>query len=170
MGTLVFADFSSDDPATEMVITLEGFSGVLEESPYDQEKTRYARGLATVTIVNPTELTWLEVISLGNHIDRVDLALIKEDTFAGEVDGMADLQAVVIEGEGSIGAIDAANANFVSSFGTIGIDAGGTIVKRALSIGDITPSEGVTPVLRISAESLDPANAGEGETVIMARS
>ena len=79
---------------------------------------------------------------------------------------MADLQAVVIEGEGSIGAIDAANANFVSSFGTIGIDAGGAIVKRALSIGDITPSEGTTPVLRISADSLDPANAGKGETVI----
>ena len=163
---LVFADFSSDDPATEMVITLEEFPGTLEESPYDQPQTRYARGLTTVTFVNPTELTWLEVISLGNHIDRVDLALIKEDTFAGEVDGMADLQAVVIEGEGSIGAIDAANANFVSSFGTIGIDAGGTIVKRALSIGDITPSEGTTPVLRISGDSLDPANAGEGETVI----
>ena len=167
-GDLVFADFSSDDPATEMVITLEGFSGVLEESPYDQEKTRYARGLATVTMVNPTDLTWLEVISLGNHIDRVDLALIVEDTFAGPVDGMADLQAVVIEGEGSIGAIDAANANFVSPFGTIGIDAGGAIVKRALSIGDITPREGVTPVLRISAESLDRAEAGEGETVIIA--
>ena len=165
-GDLVFADFSSDDPATEMVITLEGFPGTLEGSPYDQPETRYARGLATVTFVNPSELTWLEVISLGNHIDRVDLALIKDDTFDGGVDGMADLQAVVIEGEGSIGAIDAANANFVSSFGTIGIDAGGTIVKRALSIGDITPSEGTTPVLRISGDSLDPANAGEGETVI----
>ena len=165
-GDLDFADFSSDDPVTEMVITLEEFPGTLEESPYDQPQTRYARGLTTVTFVNPTELTWLEVISLGNHIDRVDLALIKEDTFAGEVDGMADLQAVVIEGEGSMGAIDAANANFVSSFGTIGIDAGDSIVKRALSIGDITPSEGTTPVLRISGDSLDPANAGEGETVI----
>ena len=75
-GDLVFADFSSDDPATEMVITLEGFTSVLEESPYDQPQTRYARGLATVTLVDPTDLTWLEVISLGNHIDRVDLALI----------------------------------------------------------------------------------------------
>ena len=165
-GDLVFADFSSDDPATEMVITLEEFPGTLEGSPYNQPETRYARGLATVTMVNPTELTWLEVISLGNHLDRVALALIKHDTFAGAVDGMADLQAVVIEGEGSMGAIDAANANFVSSFGTIGIDAGGAIVKRALSIGDITPSEGTTPVLRISADSLDPANAGKGETVI----
>ena len=167
-GDLVFADFSSDDPATEMVITLEGFTSVLKESPYDQPQTRYARGLATVTMVNPTDLTWLEVISLGNHIDRVDLALIEEDTFDGEVDGRADLQAVVIEGEGSMGAIDAASANFVSSFGTIGIDAGQTIVKRALLLGDITPSEGTTPVLRISGESLDPAEAGEGETVIIA--
>ena len=106
-------------------------------------ETRYARGLATVTIVNPTELTWLEVISLGNHLDRVDLALIKHDTFDGEVDGIADLQAVVIEGEGSIGAIDAANANFVSSsLERSGSMPVGTIVKRALSIGDITPSEG----------------------------
>ena len=168
-GDLVFADFSSDDPATEMVITLEEFPGTLEESPYDQQQTRYARGLGTVTLVNPTDLTWLEVISLGNHIDRVDLALIKEDTFAGAVDGRADLQAVVIEGESSIGAIDAANANFVSSFGTIGIDAGQTIVKRALLLGDITPSEGTTPpVLRINGESLDRANTAEGETVIIA--
>ena len=165
-GDLLFVDFSSDDPATEMTTTLEQFSGALEVSPYDQPSTEYARGTATIWIINPTERTWLRISSVGNHIDRVDLALIKEDTFAGEVDGRADLQAVVIEGEGSIGAIDAANANFVSSFGTIGIDAGETIVKRALSLGNITPSEGTTPVLRISGDSLDPANAGEGETVI----
>ena len=138
-GGLGLRYVSSDDLVIAMVITLEGFSGVLEESPYDQEKTRYARGLATVTMDNPTDLTWLEVTSLGNHIDRVDLALIVEDTFAGPVDRMADLQAAVIEGEGCIGAIDAANANFVSPFGTIGIDAGGAIVKTALPIGDITP-------------------------------
>ena len=165
-GDLVFVDFSSDDPATEMVITLEEFSGTLEESPFDQPDTRYARGLATVTLLDPTELTWLRVVSLGNHIDRVDLALIEDDTFAGEVDGIADIKAVVIEGEGSIGVIDAANANFMGSSGEIGIDAAETIVKRALSIGDITPSEGTTPVLRVSAESLDPANAADGETVI----
>ena len=185
-GDLVFVDFSSDDPATEMVITLEGFSGTLEESPYDQPDTLYARGLATVTVLNPTELTWLRVVSLGNHVDRVDLALIEDntfagavdgiadikavaiegDTFAGEVDGIADIKVVVIEGGGRIGAIDAANANFVGSSGEIGIDAAGTVVKRALSIGDITPSEGALPVLRISGTSLDAANAGEGETVI----
>ena len=165
-GDLVFVDFSSDDPATEMVITLEGFSGTLEESPYDQPETLYARGLATVTMINPTELTWLQVVSLGNHVDRVDLALIEDDTFAGAVDGIADIKAVVIEGEASIGVINAANANFVGSSGEIGIDAAGTVVKRALSIGDITPSEGALPVLRISGTSLDPANAGEGETVI----
>ena len=165
-GDLVFVDFSSDDPATEMVITLEGFSGTLEESPYDQPDTLYARGLATVTMINPTELTWLQVVSLGNHVDRVDLALIEADTFAGEVDGIADIKAVVIEGEASIGVIDAANSNFVGSSGEIGIDAAGTVVKRALSIGDITPSEGALPVLRISGTSLDPANAGAGETVI----
>ena len=165
-GDLVFVDFSSDDPATEMVITLEEFAGTLEESPYDQPNTRYARGLATVTMINPTELTWLRIVSLGNHIDRVDLALIEDDTFAGAVDGIADIKAVVIEGGGRIGAIDAANANFIGSSGEIGIDASGTVVKRALSIGDITPSEGATPVLRISADSLDPANAAEDETVI----
>ena len=165
-GDLIFVDFSSDDPTTEVVITLEEFAGVLEDSPYDQPGTRYAQGLATVTVANPTELTWLKVVSLGNHIDRVDLALIKDSTFEGEVDGIADIQAVVIEDEGSLGAIDATNVNFVSSFGTIGIDAGGTTVKRALSIGDITPSEGVVTSLRIGGDSLDPGRAAEGETVI----
>ena len=165
-GDLVFVDFSSDDRATEMVITLEGFTGAFEKSPYDQPETRYAQGLATVTMINPTELTWLRVVSLGNHIDRVDLALIEEDTFAGAVDGIADIKAVVIEGESRIGAIDAANANFVGSSDEVGIDAAGTVVKRVLSIGDITPSAGTTPVLRISGASLAPADAAEGETVI----
>ena len=99
-GDLVFVDFSSDDRAAEMVITLEEFSGDLEESPYDQPDTRYVRGLATVTITNPTELTWLQVVSLGNHVDRVDLALIEDDTFAGAVDGIAEIKAVVIGGGG----------------------------------------------------------------------
>ena len=165
-GDLVFVDFSSDDPATEMVITLDGFSGTLEESPYAQPDTRYARGLATVAMTNPTALTWLRVISLGNHVDRVDLALIEDDSFAGEVDGIAEIKAVVIEGEGKIGAIDAANANFMGSSGTIGIDAGQTHVVRALSIGDITPSGTAKPVLRIDGASLDPEKVGVGETVI----
>ena len=84
-GDLVFADFSSDDPATEVVITLEDYSGSLEDTPYDQPGTQYARGLATVTVVNPTETTWLSIFSVGNHIDRVDLALIGEETFADPV-------------------------------------------------------------------------------------
>ena len=58
-GDLIFVDFGSDDPTTEVVITLEEFAGALEESPYDQPGTRYAQGLATVTVANPTELTWL---------------------------------------------------------------------------------------------------------------
>ena len=165
-GDLVFVDFSSDDPATEVVITLEGFSGTLEESPYDQPEMSYAQGLATVTMINATEHTWLRVVSLGNHIHRVDLALIEEDTFAGAVDGIADIKAVVIEGEASIGVIDAANANFVGSSGEVGIDAAETMVKRALSIGDIMPSAGTTPVLRISGASLDPANVGVDEKVV----
>ena len=166
-GDLVFVDFSSDDPATTMAITLEGFSGTLEESPYAQPDTRYARGLATVTMRNPTELTWLRVVSLGNHVDRVDLALIEETTFSDEVDGIADIKAVVIEGEGKIGAINAANANFMGSSGTIGINAAGIDVVRALSIGDITPSGTAKPVLWIGAASLDPAEVrAEGETVI----
>ena len=165
-GDLVFVDFSSDDPATTMAITLEGFSGTLEESPYAQPDTRYARGLATVAMTNPSALTWLRVVSLGNHIDRVDLALIEDATFAGGVDGIADIKAVVIEGEGKIGAINAANANFMGSSGTIGINAAGIDVVRALSIGDITPSGTAKPVLWIGAASLDPEKAGEGETVI----
>ena len=165
-GDLVFVDFSSDDPATTMAVTLEGFSGDLEESPYDQSETRYARGLATVAMTNPSALTWLRVVSLGNHIDRVDLALIEDATFAGGVDGIADIKAVVIEGEGKIGAINAANANFMGSSGTIGIDAAGIDVVRALSIGDIMPSGTAKPVLWIGAASLDPAGAPAGETVI----
>ena len=165
-GDLVFVDFSSDDPATEMVITLEEYSGALEGSPYNQPDTQYAQGLATIWIMNPTELTWLSVVSLGNDVDRVDLALVKEDTFATPVNGMADIRAISIEGDGNIGAIDATNVNFVGSSGEIGIDAQGTVVVRALSIGDITPSETAMPVLRISGDSLNPANVGQGETVI----
>ena len=86
--------------------------------------------------------------------------------FAGGVDGIADIKAVVIEGEGKIGVIHAANANFMDSSGTIGIDAAGIDVVRALSIGDITPSGTAKPVLWIGAASLDPAGAPAGETVI----
>ena len=66
-GDLVFIDFSSDDPATEVVITLEDYSGSLEDSPYDQPGTQYGRGLATISVVNPTETTWLSVFSAGNR-------------------------------------------------------------------------------------------------------
>ena len=165
-GDLVFVDFSSDDSATEMIVNLEEYSGALEDSPYDQPGTQYARGLATIWIMNPTELTWLSVVSLGNDVDRVDLALVKDDTFAMPVNGMVDIRAISIEGDGNIGAIDAANVNFVGSSGEIGIDARGTVVRRALSIGDITPSETARPLLRISGDSLNPANLRQGETMI----
>ena len=165
-GDLVFADFSSGDPATEMIVNLEEYSGTLEASPYNQPDAQYARGLATIWIMNPTEHTWLSVVSLGNHIDRVDLALVKDDTFAGAVNGMADIRAIHIEGDGSIGAIDAANANFVGSSDEIGIDAAGTVVRRALTIGDLAPSEAARPLLRISGNSLNPANVGQGESVV----
>ena len=166
-GDLVFVDFSSDDPATEMVITLEEYSGALEGSPYNQPDTQYAQGLATIWIMNPTELTWLSVVSLGNHVDRVDLALVKDDTFAIPVNGMADIRAISIEGDGNIGAIDAANVNFVGSSGEIGIDAVGAVVRRMVLIGDITPGGTARPVLRISGDSLDPSDAAaEGQSVI----
>ena len=34
-------------------------------------------------------------------------------------------------------------------------------------LGDITPTEGTRPLLRISENSLDPVNVGSGETVIV---
>ena len=88
------------------------------------------------------------------RFDRVDLALIMEDTFATPVNGMADIRAISIEGDGNIGAIDASNANFVGSSEVIGVDAPSTMVKMALSIGDITPGGTAIPYLRISADSL----------------
>ena len=96
----------------------------------------------------------------------MDLALIEDASFAGQVDGIAEIKVVVIEGQGEIGAIDAANVNFTGSSGTIGINAAGIDVVRALSIGDITPSGTAKPVLRIGGASLDPEAAGEVETVI----
>ena len=93
----------------------------------------------------------------------MDLALIEDATFAGQVDGIVEIKVVVIEGQGEI---DAANVNFTGSSGTIGIDAAGIDVVRVLSIGDITPSGTAKPVLRIGGASLDPETAGEVETVI----
>ena len=88
----------------------------------------------------------------------MDLALIEDATFAGQVDGIVEIKVVVIEGQGEI---DAANVNFTDSSGIIGI-----AVVRALSIGDITPSGTAKPVLRIGGALLDPETAGEVETVI----
>ena len=154
-GDVIFVDFSSDSSDTEVVVTLEDYMDPLSESPYNQPDSRYAMGLATVTVVNPTEMTWLKVTSIGNDETLVDPMIVMPDSFA-TANGWAEIRKIVIEGMGSIGAIHAANVSFRAMDGVVGIDAPDTVVVRALSIGDLTLVEGGTakPYLKVSGDSL----------------
>ena len=163
-GDVIFVDFSSDSSDTEVVVTLEDYMDPLDGSPYNQPDSWYAQGLATVTVVNPTEVTWLTVTSIGNDETLVDPAIVMEETFMtanGTANGWAEIRAIVIEGMegmegmGSIGAIHAANVSFRGDMtGVIGIDAMDTVVMMVLSIGDIAPMGMEMPYLRISGDSL----------------
>ena len=157
-GDVVFVDFSSDSSDTEVVVTLEDYMDPLDGSPYNQPDSWYAMGLATVHVVNPTEMTWLKVTSIGNDPMLVDPAIVMEDTFM-TANGWAEIRKIDVHhdaGMGSIGAIHAANVNFSAMDGVVGIDAMDTVVMMALSIGDLTLEEGGTamPYLRISGDSL----------------
>ena len=152
-GDLVFAEFGSDDPNTTLRVDLEDFQGDVLP-PYRQPGITYSQGLASFTIENSTALTFFSVFSLGNDPSRIDAGLIKSDSFSGDVDGIADIRSITIAAPATeIGAINAANANFIASDGIIGIDAEDVEVGLFLFIGDITPSVSAQPRIRVSAQS-----------------
>ena len=155
-GDLVFAEFGSEDPDTILTISLEDFRGS-QASPYNQPTTTYVQGLASFMIENATAGTFFSVFTLGNDPTRVDLALINSETFAGEADGIADIRSIRVNaaggGGGSIGGINAADANFAADSGVIGIEAEDISVQRFLFVGDMTPSGTTQPRLRISGDS-----------------
>jgi hypothetical protein len=158
-GDVVFVDFSSDSSDTEVSVTLEDYMDPLDGSPYNQPDSWYAMGLATVHVVNPTEMTWLKVTSIGNDETLVDPMIVMEDSFMDGPNGWAEIRAIDVHhdaGMGSIGMIDAANVSFRAMDGVIGIDAMDTVVMMALSIGDLTIPEMGTAMayLRISGDSL----------------
>ena len=157
-GDLVFAEFSSDSPETSLTISLSNFSPEVA-SPYMQPGTTYAQGLASFTIENSTLLTYFSVFSLGNDVNRVDPALLKADDLSFvdpanniAADGMADVQNVIVVPitglTTHIGGINAANANFISGVGVVGIaaddirfgDFNDATGAGGLLIGNITPS------------------------------
>ena len=159
---LVFVEFGSDDPNTSLNISLRGFVGGVP-SPYNQPGKTYSQGLAAISIENSTSGTYLSVFSLGNDPDRVDTAIIGANTFAGTVDGIADVQSIsVVSFEGlttMIAGINAANANFVGQPGLIqyiGISAPEVIVTDFLFIGDLTPIAQASPRIVISPLSTFP--------------
>ena len=155
-GDLVFAEFGSEDPATTLTIELSE-AELERDSPYDQPTVKYLQGLAFFTIENPTAITFFSVFTSGNDSTRVDPSLIKEDTFSGSVDGIADVGGIVIsvpEGETrEMGGINAANANFVGSDAAIGILADRVVFRQFLFVGDITPSGTAAPAIRIDPDS-----------------
>ena len=155
-GDLVFAEFGSEDPATTLTIELSE-AELERDSPYDQPAVKYVQGLATFTIENPTAITFFSVFTTGNDSARVDLSLIKEDTFSGSVDGIADISGIVVsvpEGEmREMGGINAANANFLGGDAAIGIFADRVVFRQFLFVGDITPSGTSAPAIRIDPDS-----------------
>ena len=156
-GDLIFAEFGSDDPNTVLVIDLNEFMGEAVPSPYVQPGTVYAQGRPSFEIQNSTALTFVSFFSLGNDPTRVDLSLIDDDTLSGEVNGIAEIASLTItDGSTMIGGINAADANFIGSSGTIGIDAPDVSVASFLFVGDITPSGTAQPLLRISQASTIP--------------
>ena len=154
---LIFAEFGSDDANTTLAIDLENFQGA-QPSPYNQPGTTYVQGLPRFTIENSTSLTFFSVFSLGNDTARVDIALINDNTFTGDVDGIADIKSITVSGAGggagNIGGINAANAVFTDSDGVIGIDAANISVDSFLFVGDMSPSGTSEPRIRISADSM----------------
>ena len=157
-GDLTFAKFGSPERETTLTIDLDEFQGPVP-SPYNQPGTEYVKGRASFAIDNSTAGTFFSVFTLGNDPTRVDVALITQGTLEGEVDGIADVQAISIRGANGgpafIGGINAANANFSSGSGVIGIDAADVRVGDFLFIGDFTPSGTAEPWIRISPESSD---------------
>ena len=156
-GDLIFAEFGSDDANTTLAIDLENFQGA-QPSPYNQPGTTYVQGLPRFTIENSTSLTFFSVFSLGNDTARVDVALINNNTFTGDVDGIADIKSITVTGAGggagNIGGINAANAVFTDMDGVIGIDAEDISVDSFLFVGDMSPSGTSEPRIRISADSM----------------
>lgn len=155
-GDLVFVEFGSEDPGTTLTVNLANAQEDVA-SPYNQADVTYTQGLASFSINNPTDLTFFSIFSLGNDPDRVDLTLINDDTFTGNVDGIADVKLLSVLGDAGggseIAGINAANANFIDSSGIIGIDAEDVAVTDFLFIGDLTPSDDARPWIRVSADS-----------------
>lgn len=155
-GDLVFAEFGSDDPDTTLTIVLEGFRGS-QPSPYDQPTTTYVQGLSSFMIENATAGSFLSLYTLGNDPTRIDLALIRDDTFSDGVDGIADIRSITVNAAdgrgGSIGGINAADANFVADSGVIGIEAEDIAVQSFLFVEDMMPSGSAQPRLSISGDS-----------------
>ncbi len=188
-GDLVFAEFSSDSPETSLTISLSNFSPEVA-SPYIQPGTTYAQGLASFTIENSTLLTYFSVFSLGTDVNRVDPALFQADDLSFvdpanniAADGMADIQNVIvvpITGRAShIGGINAANANFISDVGVVGIvaddirfgDFNDATGAGGLLIGNITPSGTAQAWVRISPFSvLDEIQINGGDLAGVAAS
>ena len=83
--------------------------------------------------------------------------MINNETFSGGVDGIADIRSITVNaadgGGGSIGGINAADANFAADSGVIGIEAEDILVQLFLFVGDMTPSGTAQPRLRISGDS-----------------
>jgi hypothetical protein len=188
-GDLVFAEFSSDSAETSLTISLSNFSPEVA-SPYMQPGTTYAQGLASFTIENSTLLTYFSVFSLGTDVNRVDPALFQADDLSFvdpanniAADGMADVQNVIvvpITGRAShIGGINAANANFISGVGVVGIAADDILFgdfndatgAGGLLIGNITPSGTAQAWVRISPFSvLDEIQINGGDLAGVAAS
>ena len=156
-GDLMFAEFGSDNPDTVLIITLEDFVGPAVPSPYLQPGTVYAKGHPSFEIQNSTALTFVSFFSLGNDTSRVDVSLIQDDTLAGSVNGIAEIQSLSInDGSTEVGGINAANANFSGSDGIVGIDAPNVVVGALLYVGDISPAGNAQPAIRVSANSTVP--------------
>ena len=156
-GDLMFAEFGSDDPSTVLMITLGEFQGPAVTSPYLQPGTVYAKGHPSFEIQNSTALTFVSFFSLGNDRSRVDISLIRDNTLAGSVDGIAEIKSLTInDGSTEVGGINAANANFSGSDGIVGIDAPDVMVGVFLFVGNITPSSNAQPAIRVSSNSSIP--------------
>ena len=156
-GDLMFAEFGSDNPETVLVITLGEFVGPAVPSPYLQPGTVYAKGHPSFEIQNSTALTFVSFFSLGNDRSRVDISLIRDNTLAGSVDGIAEIKSLTInDGSTEVGGINAANANFSGSDGIVGIDAPDVMVGVFLFVGNITPSSNAQPAIRVSSNSSIP--------------
>lgn len=153
-GDIVQVEFSGPGQVT---ITLDAatFVAAGPATKYSQAGVNYVTGKPTVTVVNNTADTYLNIFSVGT-VTAVDQSLF----LPGETyDGLADVQLVQLSGP-TMGALFLGNTRFSAASGMTGIFAPNTSIVWRAVVHDVEASGSATPVLQFGSGSTFTQDSG----------